>query len=80
MRVLLSLATSLLIVSRAFALQTSLTPRTPPKALPELEHFNTTNVDAKADPCEDFYGYADSKWLAPSWTKISIFSPAHSSA
>ena len=43
---------------------TSLTPRTPPKALPELEHFNTTNVDAKADPCEDFYGYADSKWLA----------------
>jgi endothelin-converting enzyme/putative endopeptidase len=21
-------------------------------------------VDAKADPCEDFYGYADSKWLA----------------
>ncbi len=64
MRILVSLATALLFVSSAFAQQTSLSPQTPPKALPDLEHFNTTNVDAKADPCEDFYGYADGRWLA----------------
>lgn len=64
MRILLSLATALLIVSSGFSQETSLSPQAPPKALPELEHFNTTNVDAKADPCEDFYKYADSKWLA----------------
>jgi len=29
-----------------------------------LEHFNTTNVDTKAEPCADFYKYADGKWLA----------------
>ncbi len=64
MRILVSLATALLFVCSGFAQQNSLSPQTPPKALPELEHFNTANVDAKADPCEDFYGYADSKWLA----------------
>ena len=64
MRILVSLATALLFVSSAFAQQTSLSPQTPPKALPDLEHFNTTNVDAKADPCEDFYGYAEGRWLA----------------
>src|SRR5712691_10244518 len=64
MRILVSLATAVLFVSSAFAQQSSLSPQAPPKALPDLEHFNTTNVDAKADPCEDFYGYADSKGVA----------------
>src|SRR5467141_3079782 len=64
MRVLVSLATALLFVSAGFAQQTLPSPQTPRQALPDLEHFNTTNVDAKADPCDDFYKYADSKWLA----------------
>src|ERR1700720_2280510 len=64
MRVLVSLATVLLFVSSGLAQQTSLSPQTPPKALPDLEHFNTANVDAKAEPCDDFYKYADRKWLA----------------
>jgi len=38
-------------------------PQAPPKELPKLEHFNTANVDSKAEPCEDFYKYADGKWL-----------------
>jgi putative endopeptidase len=38
--------------------------KAPPKGLPQLEHFNTANVDTKAEPCDDFYKYADGKWLA----------------
>jgi endothelin-converting enzyme/putative endopeptidase len=65
MRIPVLLATAVFIVSPvAFAQQSSLSPQTPPKTLPELEHFNTANVDAKADPCDDFFKYADSKWLA----------------
>ena len=28
-----------------------------------MEHFNTATVDAQAEPCDDFYKYADGKWL-----------------
>src|SRR5438067_1567183 len=35
----------------------------PAKAL-EPEHFNAANADAAADPCEDFFQYADGKWVA----------------
>src|ERR1700746_2023710 len=64
MRTLVSLAAALFFVSSAIAQQNSLSPNIPAKALPDLEHFNTANVDAKADPCDDFCKYADSKWLA----------------
>ena len=50
--------------SAAFPQQPSPSARTPPKELPKLSYFNATNVDTKADPCDDFYGYADAKWLA----------------
>jgi putative endopeptidase len=46
------------------AQQPSASPQDPPTALPTLEHFNTTNVDAKADPCDDFANYSNGKWLA----------------
>ncbi len=39
-------------------------PDAPPKELPKLESFNTANVDRTANPCEDFYAYADGKWIA----------------
>jgi endothelin-converting enzyme/putative endopeptidase len=64
MRIMLSLAVINLLASSSFAQQTSPSPQAPPKDLPQLEHFNTTNVDSKADPCDDFYKYADGKWLA----------------
>src|SRR6202521_4428269 len=65
MRILQSLAVALLFVHSGFAQQSSPPPETSPKELPALEHFNSTIVDANADPCEDFYIYADGKWLAP---------------
>jgi endothelin-converting enzyme/putative endopeptidase len=39
-------------------------PAMPPKELPKLESFSTANVDAGVNPCDDFFAYADGKWLA----------------
>ncbi len=64
MRTTLSLGTITLIASSAFGQQSAPSPQVPPKKLPQLEHFNATNVDTTADPCTDFYEYADRKWLA----------------
>lgn len=61
---MLSLAVINLLAYSSFAQQSSPSPQAPPKELPQLEHFNTTNVDSKAEPCDDFYKYADGKWLA----------------
>src|SRR6266699_3274156 len=36
----------------------------PSTQLPKVEHFNTDAIDASASPCDDFYHYADGKWLA----------------
>src|SRR5271157_4778931 len=39
-------------------------PAAPPRELPKLESFSTANVDRQANPCDDFYSYADGKWIA----------------
>lgn len=64
MRTLVSLAVALLFVSSALAQQSSSSSQAPPRELPQLEYFNTANVDANADPCDDFYQYVNGKWLA----------------
>ena len=64
MQIKLSSALILFVATSAFAQQSSPSPQSPPKELPQLEHFNTANVDTKAGPCDDFYKYADGKWLA----------------
>jgi endothelin-converting enzyme/putative endopeptidase len=46
----------------AFAQEAS--PVAPPKELPKLESFSTANLDAGANPCDDFFAYADGKWIA----------------
>lgn len=61
---MLCLGVVILVVSCAFAQRPAPIPQAPPKELPQLEHFNTANVDSKAEPCDDFYKYADGKWLA----------------
>ena len=63
MRTTLSLGVILFVASSPFAQAQSSSPEAPPKDLPQLEHFNTANVDTKAEPCDDFYKYADGKWL-----------------
>ena len=63
MRIMLSLGAIFFVACSAFG-QLQATPQAPPMELPKLEHFNTTNVDAKAEPCDDFYKYVDATWLA----------------
>ena len=63
MRILFSSGLTILVAFSAFAQEPPL-QKAPPKELPQLEHFNTANVDTKAEPCDDFYKYADGKWLA----------------
>jgi putative endopeptidase len=64
MRALVSATVALVFVSPTFAQQSSSSTQAPPKELPQLEHFNVANVDTNADPCDDFYKYANGKWLA----------------
>jgi len=64
MRITLSLAVAIFAASSVFAQAPSSSPQAPPKELPQLEHFNTANVDAKGEACDDFYKFADGKWLA----------------
>jgi putative endopeptidase len=64
MRTLSTAAAALLFVSSAFAQQSSPSSPAAPKELPPLEHFNPANVDAKVEPCDDFYDYVNGKWLA----------------
>jgi putative endopeptidase len=64
MRALVSATVALLFVAPALAQQPSSSPQAPPKDLPQLEHFNSANVDTNADPCDDFSKYANGKWLA----------------
>jgi len=67
MRVASSLALAFLVVTLAQvtpAQQPGSSPQTPPKELPKLEPFNTSNVDSSADPCNDFFSYVNEKWLA----------------
>lgn len=80
MRIVLCWGVATLVASAVFAQQSSSSPQAPPKELPQLEHFNTTNLDSKADPCDDFYKFADGNWLAahpipPDQTEWGIDSP-----
>ena len=64
MRLKFSLAVIIFAAPSTFAQGPSPLPQAPLKELPQLEYFNTANVDTKAEPCDDFYKYADGKWLA----------------
>ncbi len=59
-RVRVVVVTSLLALSSARSLQA----QTRPEGLPALEHFGAGIVDPNVNPCDDFFAYADRKWLA----------------
>jgi predicted metalloendopeptidase len=64
MRIMFSLGVMVLVASAALAQQPASAPQAPPKELPQVEHFNAANVDTKAEPCDDFFKYANAKWFA----------------
>jgi hypothetical protein len=35
-----------------------------PTAVPQLDHFDVTQVDSSLDPCVDFYQYTRKRWIA----------------
>ena len=49
------------VISSCFAQST---PAQPTPAIPQLDHFDITQVDSSLDPCVDFYQYTCKKWVA----------------
>jgi len=54
----------MLCVAVCGAMGQEVSPATPPKDLPKLESFSTTNTDASVNPCDDFFAYTNGKWIA----------------
>src|SRR5437879_13025708 len=63
-RLKFSLAVIIFAAPSTFAQGPSPLPQAPLKELPQLAHFNTANVDTKAEPCDAFYKYANGKGRA----------------
>jgi putative endopeptidase len=49
-------------IAGAFGQESSLA--NPPKELPNLESFRASNADPAVNPCDDFFAYADGRWIA----------------
>ena len=35
-----------------------------PKEIPKLESFRASDADPAVNPCDDFFAYADGRWIA----------------
>jgi putative endopeptidase len=57
---------ALLLVAAPFlaAAQSTASSGKPPAQLPKLEHFSASVVNPAVNPCDDFYQYVCSKWIA----------------
>jgi len=54
----------LFFASSCLVVLAQLNPAQPAPAIPQLDHFDITEVDSSLDPCVDFYQYTCKKWVA----------------
>ena len=52
-----------LVVAASYAVAGDKTAAPDLNAGPQLAHFSTSNADTTADACQDFFKYADGKWV-----------------